>query len=109
LTSNRSIVSNIVAYWQDDQKNVIQSNGNYSETFDSFWMIGASLSYWLSQNWQFTLYGTNLLDEEGITSSQPSTAGTFDAGPIDNNWFGNRSFHYIAQPRTFGLRARYVY
>lgn len=107
LSSGMILTTQLNAYYQDEQKNVLQSSVGYSEIHDDFWMVGGSATLMLNEKFSVTLYGNNLGNEEGITSSQPAGAGTSDAGVIDNNWYGSRSFHYLAQPRTIGLRIGY--
>jgi len=109
LSDGMTLSTRLNAYFQDEQKNVVQSVSNFSENLDSFWLLNASASLFFDSGLSVTVYGTNLSNEEGITSAQPSSAGTFDAGVIDNDWYGNRNFRYISQPRTIGLRVGYSF
>jgi len=95
------------AYYQDESKNILSEQSSYALTLDGFWMLNASAGITMDNGLSVHLYANNISDEKGITAAQPPAAGTNDAGAIDNNWYGSRSFQYIAQPRTLGLRLAY--
>ena len=60
----------------------------------------------VSDNWDITLYGKNLGDEEAVTGAFPSSHWSYDTGVFEQ-WYGNGNRQMITQPRTIGLYASY--
>ncbi|MBN7796336.1 TonB-dependent receptor [Parahaliea mediterranea] len=105
LDGDWSLVGRVNAYFQSEAENFINQDSVINETHDSFWLFGASLSL-VSANWDVTLYGKNLGDEEGVTGSFPAAYWSYDTGVFEN-WYGNGNRQMIVQPRTIGLTANY--
>ncbi|GAB3292246.1 TonB-dependent receptor [Parahaliea aestuarii] len=105
LGSDWSLVARASAYYQSEAENYINQSSVINETFDSFWLLGASMSL-VSGNWDVTLYGKNLGNDEGVTGSFTSGYWSYDTGVFEN-WYGNGNRQMIVQPRTIGLSANY--
>jgi iron complex outermembrane receptor protein len=104
------ISARISVYYQGESKNSVGGKGPFAQTFDSFAMTNASVSYIYDDSWTFTLYGKNLTDEAGTTGAQPcATRCTDHRGGVYEGWYGNANIEYISQPRTFGLSANYEF
>ncbi|MBN7795459.1 TonB-dependent receptor [Parahaliea mediterranea] len=95
----------INAYYQSEAKNYISDTAAVSQVHDAFWLLGASVAL-NTDNWNITLYGKNLGNEEGVTGAFPATDWSYDTGVFEN-WYGNGNRQMIAQPRTLGLSATY--
>ena len=63
------------------------------------WNLSATLS---KSNWDASLYAKNLFNEAGTTGVFPYLLGGSQPD-ASQNYFGNNSRSYIAQPRTFGV------
>jgi outer membrane receptor protein involved in Fe transport len=72
---------------------------------DSFqiWNLSATLS---KDKWDGSLYAKNLFNDAGTTGVFPFLLGGSQPDP-SQNYYGNNSRDYIAQPRTIGLVVRY--
>ena len=100
-----AIVSRINAYYQSEAENFIDQDSLHNETFDDFWLWSGSIAL-VNQNWDITLYGKNLGNEEGVTGAFPSSYLSYDTGVFEG-WYGNANRQMITQPRTIGLSASY--
>jgi hypothetical protein len=98
------LASRLLAYYQSDSINSVQDT-SIQETFPSFVLFNASVAI-LTEHWDFSLYGKNLGNEEGITGSYPEAYMSTDTG-IFENYYGNNQRNYISTPRTFGISATY--
>ena len=67
------------------------------------WNLSTTLSL---DSWWGSLYVKNLFNEEGTTGVFPFLVGGSQTDPTQN-YFGNNSRDYIAQPRTIGLTVGY--
>ncbi|MBE9538928.1 MAG: TonB-dependent receptor [Proteobacteria bacterium] len=105
LSGNMAIVSRVNAYYQSETENFVNQDSLLNETHDDFWLWNGSIAL-VSQNWDITLYGKNLGDEEGVTGSFPSSHWSYDTGVFEG-WYGNGNRQMITQPRTIGLSASY--
>lgn len=105
LSSAMDMVGRVNAYYQSESENFIDADSPQAQTHDDFWLFGASLGL-ITENWDVTLYGKNLGDEEGVTGAFPSGYWSFDTGTFEN-WYGNGNRQMITQPRTIGLAASY--
>lgn len=105
LSGGMDLVGRVNAYYQSESENFIDDQAPQAQTHDDFWLFGASMGL-LTENWDITLYGKNLGDEEGITGAFPSSHWSFDTGTFEH-WYGNGNRQMITQPRTIGLSASY--
>lgn len=104
LSNNWSLASRLHVYYQGDSINSVQDT-TIQEKFGSFVLLNASVAL-LTEHWDFSLYGKNLGNEEGITGSYPEAYMSTDTGPFEN-FHGNNQRNYISTPRTFGISATY--
>ncbi len=74
-------------------------------TIDGFdlWNLSTTAS---KDSWSASVYVRNLFNEEGTTGVFPFLIGGSQTDP-SQNYFGNNSRDYIAQPRTFGMTVSY--
>jgi outer membrane receptor protein involved in Fe transport len=105
IGSGLDLVGGINAYFQDDSENFINQDSSLNETYDSFWLLGATATV-AADNWSATLYVKNLTDEAGATGGFPISHWSYDTGNFEN-WYGNGNRQFIVQPRTIGLKLRY--
>ncbi|EED36368.1 hypothetical protein NOR51B_2319 [Luminiphilus syltensis NOR5-1B] len=105
ITGDMDLVTAFNAYYQSKTENFINQSSPENETFDDFWLLGATASL-QTQSWQATLYVRNLTDEAAPTGSFPRSNWSFDTGTFEN-WYGNGNRQFIVQPRTIGLRLGY--
>lgn len=105
LSSGMDLIGRANAYYQSETENFIDEDSLLNQTHDDFWLFGASLAL-ATQNWDITLYGKNLGDEEGVTGAFPSSHWSYDTGSFES-WYGNGNRQMITQPRTIGLAASY--
>jgi outer membrane receptor protein involved in Fe transport len=92
-------------YYQSNSENFINQTDPLNENFDSFWLLGATLSM-VSDNWTAMLYVRNLTDEEGVSGGFPASHWSYDTG-IFEYWYGNGNRQFIVEPRTVGVRVGY--
>ena len=105
LSGDMDLIGRVNAYYQSEAENFIDEDSLLNQTHDEFWLFGASLGL-ATQNWDITLYGKNLGDEDGVTGAFPSGHWSYDTGSFEN-WYGNGNRQMITQPRTIGLAASY--
>jgi outer membrane receptor protein involved in Fe transport len=105
LGGDMDLVAAFNAYFQDESENYISTSSQFSENFDSFWLLGATASL-VTENWSATLYVKNLGDEAAPTGGFPIGYFSYDTG-IFENWYGNGNRQFIVQPRTIGLKFGY--
>ena len=105
LGGSWELLARVSAYYQSESENYIDQDSLLNETFDDFWLLSASMSF-VSDNWDITLYGKNLGDEEAVTGAFPSSHWSYDTGVFEQ-WYGNGNRQMITQPRTIGLYASY--
>ena len=105
LSSGMDLIGRANAYYQSEAENFIDEDSLLNQTHDDFWLFGASLAL-ATENWDITLYGKNLGDEDGVTGAFPSSHWSYDTGSFEN-WYGNGNRQMITQPRTIGLSASY--
>ena len=67
------------------------------------WNLSTTAS---KDSWSASVYVRNLFNEEGTTGVFPFLIGGSQTDPTQN-YFGNNSRDYIAQPRTFGMTVSY--
>ena len=99
------LVGGVNAYFQGESENFIDQDNPINETFDSFWLLGATATL-VADNWSATLYIKNLTDEAAPTGGFPISHWSYDTGNFEN-WYGNGNRQFIVQPRTIGLKLRY--
>jgi len=105
LNANMDFVAAFNAYYQSDSENYISKTSQFSETFDSFWLLGATATL-VAENWSATLYARNLTDEAAPSGSFPIGYWSYDTGNFES-WYGNGARQFIVQPRTVGLKFGY--
>jgi len=105
LSSNLDLVVGLNVYSQSKAENFIDQASPVNETFDSFWLLGATASV-VADNWVATLYLKNLGDESGASGGFAATDWSTDTGVFEN-WYGNGNRQFIVQPRTVGLKLSY--
>ena len=105
LTGGMDLIGRANAYYPSESENFVDAEARQAQTHDDFWLFSGSLAL-ITQNWDVTLYGKNLGDEEGITGAFPSSHWSFDTGSFES-WYGNGNRQMITQPRTIGLAATY--
>ena len=107
LGSDIDLIGAMDAYYQSESENFINQSSLVNETFDSFTLLGASVTL-ASGPWQATLYGRNLADEAAPSGSFAQSNWSYDTG-IFENWYGNGNRQFIVQPRTIGLKIGYSF
>ena len=105
LSGDLNLIGTVSAYYQSESENYINQDSLLNQTHDDFWLFNASLTL-TTQNWDLSLYGKNLGDEEGVTGAFPSSHWSYDTGVFED-WYGNGNRQMISQPRTIGLAASY--
>jgi outer membrane receptor protein involved in Fe transport len=105
INADMDLVAALNAYFQDESENYISTESQFSESFDSFWLVGATASL-VTENWSATLYAKNLTDEAAPTGGFPIGYWSYDTGNFEN-WYGNGNRQFIVQPRTIGLKFGY--
>ena len=105
LDGDKDLVVGFNGYYQSDSENFINAADAWAETWDSYWLMGASATL-VADNWSAMLYVKNIGDEEGVSGGFPTGVASFDTG-IFENWFGNGNRNFIVQPRTIGLKLAY--
>jgi len=99
------MVYRLSGYYQSETQNSINNDSElYGIEHDGFsiWDLSATLS---GDNWNATLFGKNVTDEEGTTAAFKNNHMGSNA---DRNFAGNNSSHdYVARPRTIGLALGY--
>ena len=105
IGANWDMIGRVSAYYQDESEGYINQDSLLNETYDEFWLFNASLAF-VSDNWDITLYGKNLADEDGVTGSFPASDWSYDTGVFEQ-WYGNGNRQFISQPRTIGLNVGY--
>ena len=107
ISGSMDLVIGANSYYQSESENFISDDNQLSETFDGFWLVGASATL-VSDNWRASLYVKNIGDEAGVTGSFPSSYFSYDTG-IFESWYGNGNRQFIVQPRTIGLKIGYTF
>ena len=107
LSGDMDLIVGLTGYYQSKSENFINSTNQLSETFDSFWLLGASATL-AADRWSATLYIKNALDEAGATGSFPVSYWSYDTGVFES-WYGNGNRQFIVQPRTIGLKVGYSF
>ena len=105
LSGDMDLVVGVNGYYQSDVDNWISKDNDWSENWDSFWLLGASATL-VADNWSAMLYIKNAGDEAGVSGGFPLSKANFDTG-IFENWYGNGNRNFIVQPRTIGLKVGY--
>jgi len=105
IGANMDLVAGFNGYYQSSSENFIDQDSPVNETYDSFALLGATLTLG-SDNWSAMLYVKNLTDEEGASGGFSATDWSYDTGVFEN-WYGNSNRQFIVQPRTVGLRVGY--
>ncbi len=105
LSGGMDLVASGNLYYQSNSENFINQTDPLNENFDSFWLVGATLSL-LTDNWTAMLYVRNLGDEAGVSGGFPSSHWSYDTGVFEN-WYGNGNRQFIVEPRTVGLKVGY--
>ncbi|MGB5133208.1 MAG: TonB-dependent receptor [Steroidobacteraceae bacterium] len=72
------------------------------DAFD-LWNLSSTIR---KDSWSASLYVKNIFNEDGTTGVFPFLVGGSQTAPTQN-YFGNNSREYIAQPRTFGVTLGY--
>ena len=103
--SDMDLIGAVDVYYQSESENFINQASLVNETFDSFTLLGASVTL-ASGPWRATLYGRNLTDEAAPSGGFAQSNWSYDTG-IFENWYGNGNRQFIVQPRTFGLKIGY--
>jgi iron complex outermembrane recepter protein len=103
--SDMELVAAADLYYQSESENFINQASLVNETFDSFTLVGASVSL-VSGSWRLTAYGRNLSDEAAPSGAFAASDWSYDTG-IFEHWYGNSNRQFIVQPRTFGLKLGY--
>ena len=105
LKSDMDLVLGVNVYSQSKSENYINQESVLNETFDSFMLVGATLSL-VTDSWSAMLYMKNITDESGASGGFASTDWSTDTGVFEN-WYGNGNRQFIVQPQTIGLRIGY--
>jgi len=103
--SEMDLIGAVDLYYQSKSENFINQASLVNETYDSFTLVGASLTL-ASGPWRATLYGRNLTDEAASTGGFAQSNWSYDTG-IFESWYGNGNRQFIVQPRTIGLKLAY--
>ncbi len=69
---------------------------------DSYDLINARVSYKATENWEISVYGQNLSDEEYFTNALESGVPTPGVDRVVPQFF-------VGAPRTYGVRIRYLF
>ena len=69
---------------------------------DSYDLINARISYKATENWEISVYGQNLSDEEYFTNALESGVPTPGVDRVVPQFF-------VGAPRTYGVRIRYLF
>lgn len=98
-----SLVPRVSGYYQSASENFLGGSPRTAQTLDGFslWDFSATLG---SARWYATLFLKNAFNEEGSTGVFKEEA--FGTSP-EQNYFGNSSKWFIAQPRTYGITLGY--
>ena len=105
IGSDMDLVGAFDVYYQSKSENFIDQASLINETFDSFTLLGASVTL-ASGPWRAVLYGRNLTDEAAPSGAFAQTDWSYDTGVFEG-WYGNGNRQFIVQPRTFGLKIGY--
>ncbi|MCC9662094.1 TonB-dependent receptor [Pseudoalteromonas sp. MB41] len=91
------------AYYQSDSLNYLGESEKLQADIDGFsiWNLSSRLNH---EDWDVTLYVSNLFNEDGVTGTIPE--GYMGTEP-SQNFLGNSSKDYISRPRTIGINALY--
>jgi len=93
------LTARLDGYYQSETENSISNSVRFRETLDGFAIFNASLTL-ARDNWDLTLWGKNIFNEEGIT-------GVFKEEYMGSEpavgYFGNGAKELIALPATIGL------
>jgi hypothetical protein len=103
--TDMDLIGAVDLYYQSESENFIDQASLVNETFDSFTLLGASVTL-ASGPWRATLYGRNLTDEAAPSGGFAQSDWSYDTG-IFESWYGNGNRQFIVQPRTFGLKIGY--
>ncbi|WNC68745.1 TonB-dependent receptor [Thalassotalea nanhaiensis] len=107
ITDDIEMISRLTGYYQSDTVNHIDEDSSIYDEFDSFSIWNASVQF-LQGNWGLSVYAKNLTNEEGVTGSYPDTYVGKDTNVFEN-YYGNTSKNFIAQPRTIGASVSYKF
>jgi outer membrane receptor protein involved in Fe transport len=107
IGSDMDLVGAFDVYYQSKSENFIDQASQINETFDSFTLLGASVTL-ASGPWRAVLYGRNLTDEAAPSGAFAQTDWSYDTGVFEG-WYGNGNRQFIVQPRTFGLKIGYSF
>lgn len=91
------------AYYQSGSLNYLGESEKLQANIDGFsiWNLSSRLNH---EDWDITLYVSNLFNEDGVTGK--ITEGYMGTEP-SQNFLGNSSKDYISRPRTIGISALY--
>ncbi|GMG87816.1 TonB-dependent receptor [Biformimicrobium ophioploci] len=104
LANGIEMVARLGSFYQSDTINSVVDN-TLQQKHDGFSIWNASANF-VKDSWVISLYGKNLMNEEGVTGAYPSAYMGTDTGTFEN-YYGNNARQYISTPRTFGLSASY--
>jgi len=93
----------VLGYYQSATENALGDSPRTAQTLDGFslWDFSVTLG---SERWYATLFLKNAFNEEGSTGVFKEEA--FGTSPAQN-YYGNGSKWFIAQPRTYGITVGY--
>jgi len=107
VSGEMDLVVNVNTYYQSAADNFIAKDSVWSQTWESFWLVGANATL-VADKWYAMLYIKNAGDEAGVSGGFPTGVASFDTG-IFENWYGNGNRNFIVQPRTIGLKVGYSF
>ncbi|MBE9549381.1 MAG: TonB-dependent receptor [Proteobacteria bacterium] len=103
LSNNWDWTNRFSIYVQSDTENAINASDRFAQNLDGFSLLNFSTSLEM-QDWTAAFWIKNLTNEEGVTGVfKEEYMGTDPA----QNYFGNGSKQFIAQPRTIGVTVSY--
>lgn len=99
LSNGWQWVNRVSGYYQGETENATSASPKLKATWPRFGLLNVS-SMIASENWNATIYVKNLLNEAGVTGGfKEEYMGTDPT----QNYYGNGSKVFIAQPRTIGV------
>ena len=98
-------VNRLDAYYQSDTENAVNASPTFNAQLNGFSLFHVSSTLVVAE-WDASLYIRNLTNEEGTTGLfSEAYMGTSPA----QNYLGNGSKEFLAQPRTLGLTFSYKF